>query len=84
MKRKARVRMTPMREAAQLNSHVEVILGSMCATTRITETYSTFAKLRRLLELEDQISTMPATTKEAKFFRVSTVFIITAKFQDPK
>ena len=69
MKRKARMRITTMRVAAQLNSRrVEVILGSMCAKTRITmKLASTFAKCDACSISKIKI-VMPATTKEAKFF----------------
>ena len=84
MKRKARARITTMREAAQLNSRrVEVILGSMCAKTRITETCQHVREVRRVLELEDQNSDACYHQGSKVFSRVSTVFIITAKFQDP-
>ena len=71
MKRKARMRITTMRVAAQLNSRrVEVILGSMCAKTRITmKLASTFAKCDACSISKIKISMkMPATTKGAKFF----------------
>ena len=70
MKRKARMRITTMRVAAQLNSRrVEVILGSMCAKTRITmKLASTFAKCDACSISKIKIVMMPATTKGAKFF----------------
>ena len=85
MKRKARARITTMREAAQLNSRVEVILGSMCAKTRITmKLASTFAKCDVCSNSKIKIVMMPATTKEAKFFQSFNCFYHNCKVSRSK